>query len=681
PRKAAALSITDNDAGGVLEFALARYEIDEAAGSARIAVNRSQGLASAVTVDWVVAGGTATPTEDYLPLEGTLSFAAGQKSAFIDLSPLADALAEGPESVVLRLVNPSGGATLGARFEATALIEDALPGLAFSTPTYSVAEGALRAVVTVVRRGGVSAAAIVRVSTLPVSASAVLDYGPLSQPLEFSPGVRSRQVVIPIRADRLVEGPETFLVELTNPEGAALVDPSVANVTILDDDGGGRVEFSAKSYSVSESAGVARVGLVRSAGLGGPVSVDCKATPGTAAPADFTPVTAQVVFEPGVTRRDCLVPITDDTIGEGRETVLLTLENANGVSLGGTSSAILAVEDDDPAFAMASAAYHLREGASTSVTVRRSGSLLTSASVSYRLQGATAVAGLDYEAAEGQLDFPVGVPARSFVVTALADAEAEGPETFTAELFSPSVGLVVGAPMTAAMTIDDAGAVLSFSSTSYRVVEGRGRLVVGIVRSGSTAQAAAVDLTIQTGTATAGADFGLIAPRLEFQPGVARRSVIIPIVADALDEGEETFTLALSNATQATLGPVSSAEVKIVDDDTAGIVEFASTSYAVREDSGVAILTLTRRGGTASEASVDLYTQTGSAETPADYTGPGYQTITFAAGESMRTVMLGIVNDTVAEATEWVGVSIGNPTGGVVLGKRTEATVFILDED
>ena len=60
-----------------------------------------------------------------------------------------------------------------------------------------------------------------------------------------------------------------------------------------------------------------------------------------------------------------------------------------------------------------------------------------------------------------------------------------------------------------------------------------------------------VNYTTADGSATAGEDYTRASGTLSFDPGETERTVRVPVLDDAIDEGEETFTLRLSDATGA----------------------------------------------------------------------------------------------------------------------------------
>ncbi len=61
----------------------------------------------------------------------------------------------------------------------------------------------------------------------------------------------------------------------------------------------------------------------------------------------------------------------------------------------------------------------------------------------------------------------------------------------------------------------------------------------------------AVDYATADGTATAGEDYTRSGGTLSFAPGETEKTVSVPVLDDAIDEGEETFTLRLTNASGA----------------------------------------------------------------------------------------------------------------------------------
>ena len=122
---------------------------------------------------------------------------------------------------------------------------------------------------------------------------------------------------------------------------------------------------------------------------------------------------------------------------------------------------------------------------------------------------------------------------------------------------------------------------VQFSVANYSVGEGANFLNVDVNRSGDASGPATVNYatsdvagltncTVANGNASERCDYGTTVGTLRFAAGETSKSLIIPIVNDALVEGNETFTLRLSGPTGSTLGALQTATVTIVDNDGGG---------------------------------------------------------------------------------------------------------------
>jgi endo-alpha-N-acetylgalactosaminidase len=77
-------------------------------------VTLTPAAATAVTVSYATANGTATAGSDYLATSGTLTIPAGAKTAAINVAITGDAVSEGDETILVKLTNVSANAALGA---------------------------------------------------------------------------------------------------------------------------------------------------------------------------------------------------------------------------------------------------------------------------------------------------------------------------------------------------------------------------------------------------------------------------------------------------------------------------------------------------------------------------------------------------------------------------------------
>lgn len=109
------------------------------------------------------------------------------------------------------------------------------------------------------------------------------------------------------------------------------------------------VDFSVNAYSGTESAGAITVTVNLSAAATVSVTVDYATSDGTAtAGTDYTAASGTVTFAAGDITETFLVSPTSDTTNESDETVLVTLANASGASIGSTNNpATVTITDDD----------------------------------------------------------------------------------------------------------------------------------------------------------------------------------------------------------------------------------------------------------------------------------------------------------------------------------------------
>jgi hypothetical protein len=109
----------------------------------------------------------------------------------------------------------------------------------FGAPSYSVTEGTRTVTVTVTRSGNTSTASEVTYSGLDGSAGQHSDVIPVIGLLRFEPGETSKSFIVFITDDSYVEGDESLMLELSNPEGGILGNTNTAMLTISDNDSAG----------------------------------------------------------------------------------------------------------------------------------------------------------------------------------------------------------------------------------------------------------------------------------------------------------------------------------------------------------------------------------------------------------------------------------------------------------
>ena len=289
-----------------------------------------------------------------------------------------------------------------------------------------------------------------------VTATAGADFNAAGGTLTFGPGVASRTITVPVVTDTINETAETFTVTLSGPSaGAALGTPTVATVTITDDDSAGTVQFAASSFSVVEGSNVTLT-VTRTGGTAGPVTVAYSATPGTASISDFMTSSGVLTFAAGESTRTFNIGVAlGDAVVEGNEFFDVVLGvTTGGLALGTPSRARVWIVDEEQSLQFSASTYGVIEGGTATITVTRVGVPAGTASATVVL-GGTAVAGTDYVTPPSLvLTFPPGVVTQTLTIQTLPDTLAEGVRTLTLGLTGLS-GAVAGTPASALLGIAD----------------------------------------------------------------------------------------------------------------------------------------------------------------------------------------------------------------------------------
>ncbi len=676
-KTSAVLSITDNDVAGAIQFSLAAQSIAEGGGSALVTVTRGGGTAIA-SVDYATSDGTASAGSDYTGGGATLSFGAGVTSRTFLVPISQDTLGENNETVILRLSNPTGGATLGARSTNTLTILEDESVLQFSAAQFNVGEATPNATITVKRSGATTGTTTVGYDVSDGSAVAGSDYTAIAPgTLVFAPKVLTKTFTVPILNDALSEPTESFVVSLASAVGGVFGPQATSAVVVTDDDS--VLSFKAATFAAKEGTATVVITVTRTGNKTLPVNVQYATSNGSADGSDYGATNGTLAFAAGVASKTFSVSINDVSDPEGPESLNLTLSNPSPASDArlGLASAAIDIADNEPVLAFGAAAYSVSENAaSVTTTVKRTGSTTQTVSVTCAPSGGSATQGSDYQApSPALLSFGPGVKSRPCVVPILPDALAEPAETVNLSLTGPS-GASLGLASTVLTLLDNEPSI-GFSAAAYTTTEAPKSLVISVKRTGVLTSPVVVNYTTADGSATQGADYTTASGSLSFTAGVSTKTFAVPILGDSLDEPNETVLLTLSGA--AGLGQ-STASLTITDDDVAGQIELQAPTFSGGEAGGSALVTVKRSGGSAGGASVQYTTSNGTANAGSDYTTTS-GTLSFAAGETTRTFSVPILNDGVPEATETLNVTLSAPGGGASLGPQSAAVVYVVSSD
>jgi uncharacterized repeat protein (TIGR01451 family) len=136
---------------------------------------------------------------------------------------------------------------------------------------------------------------------------------------------------------------------------------------------------------------------------------------------------------------------------------------------------------------------------------------------------------------------------------------------------------------------------VSLSSSSYNFYEGdtTGYVSILVTRAGGTSTPVSIEYvtsdssgmapcqTNNTGTASERCDYTTAAGTLRFGPSEMMKAIQIPVINDAYQEPNETFTISLRNPQGMSLGTFSTATVTIQSDDTQAAIQNPIDTQAI----------------------------------------------------------------------------------------------------
>jgi hypothetical protein len=196
----------------------------------------------------------------------------------------------------------------------------------------------------------------------------------------------------------------------------------------------------------------------------------------------------------------------------------------------------------------------------------------------------------------------------------------------------------------------------TISAAQTRLSEDAASYSFTVTRAGNVSVATTVAWAI-TGAVDA-ADFGGTLPSgvVSFGSGELTKTVTFNATNDELAEADEVFAVTLGARTGngAILGDATSVTCTLVDDDTPPVIHISSAQVSEgNAGSAEMVFTVSRTGNLGKPSDVNWSYVSGSASAD-DFAGgvPAGGTVSFAAGESSRTIAVGIAGDTRIEPDE-----------------------------
>jgi Calx-beta domain len=489
PGSAAVTISGDNSpADGTLALADATLSVAQNAGTLAVTVNRTGGSSGAASVGYVTADGTAVAGTDYTKATGTLQWADGDASSKMFSIPISNATAfSGSKSFTLRLTNASGAA-IGTPATGTVTITgNASPpagSLQLSAPSFTVVQNAGTLNVSVTRIGGTAGTVTVAYATANGTAVAGTNFTAATGTLSWAGGNASAKTIsIPISNATPFSGTKSFTLALSSPTaGATIASPGSATIAISGDAAPtGSLQLSATSYSVAQGAGSLSISVNRTGGSSGAVGVAYTTSNGTAvAGTDYTKASGTLQWAAGdAAAKTVSVPISNATPFSGAKSFSVTLSAATGgAAVASPSTATVSITGDAVvamgSLQLSASAYSIAQsGGSLNVTVNRTGGSSGAISVAYATANGTAMAGTDYTAANGTLQWASGDAASKTISIPVSNSTPfSGNKAFTVAISGPAGGALLSSPSSATVTISGSSASQAAAGTLWVYTNG-----------------------------------------------------------------------------------------------------------------------------------------------------------------------------------------------------------------
>ena len=658
--------------------------VNEGDGTVTFTVTLNNAVQDEFRVDFATANGSAVAGDDYTAQSGILTFPAGSAAGAVQtftVNILEDNIAELSETFTATISNITGGVVLISNATATATIVDNDASVATVTAGIAGNEnGPVNGTFTVTLSNPSSQPTTITY-TLGGTASEGSDFSTITtKTITIPAGATNGTITIPVLTDNLVEGTETVIITLTNSGNPLVtVNNTPANIDISDHTTATVTVAASTDGAEPNTPGLFTFTLSNASTTDTQItySVNGTATSGT----DYTGIGTAVTIPAGTTTVTVSVPVLDDNIAEGNETVVLTMVAAtNNPSItASTTPATVNITDNDTATATIASGTQGSENGPVNGTfiVTLSNPSSQPTILTFTLSG-TAQEGDDYTPVTKTITIPAGATTATITIPVLADAKVEGTETVIATLTASGNPLVTvsGTPASINITDNTTATIMVAATTSGAEPATPGLFTFTMSNPSTTDTQIAFAVN---GTATSGSDYTAIGTTVTIPAGQVTATVAVPVLDDNIVEPTETVVLTMVAATNnaAITASTTPAMVSITDNDTSVATTTAGTNGSENGPvNGTFTVTLSNPSATPTTIT---YSVGGTANEGNDYTPIVLKSVTIPAGETTASITIPVLTDNIVEGTENVVITLGSTNNPAVTVNTTPANIDIAD--
>ncbi|NXF10740.1 GPR98 protein, partial [Smithornis capensis] len=629
----AEITIEENDdARGIFNFNVTRditgavsgYEVPPPQNVLKLPVVRQAGRFGSVTLYWEAIHSTAS-FGDFTPSVGNLTFADGQATGEIEITIMDDNEIEFLEIFKIVLVSVTGGARLGNDTLVTVAIppNDSPVGVfGFEEKNVTVKEpqtpddSAAVVLLTVSRsQGGQGAVKVLWI----LEEAARYDLTPLNGTLHFNETESQKLIVLRAIQDGLLEGNETFAIQLIST-GDAEISPvnGVATVIIVGDEGASGmvgIAHSSKGVLIGEPSGnyngTALISLIRGPGIFGDVVIYWNITPPHHT--EFIETSGTLTMRDRQSAAVVLIQAVDDNCPEEKyyyQFQLTRISDGGLINKSSSTTSITMAASDYPygEFAFSQELLQTTEEEKwVNITVVRSRGSYGKVCLCFQIINGTAEEGMDFTPTVRELEFEPQEENKMIVIEIHDDDFPEGPEDFSVRITKaelqgsgfdftikenglqvdqpPIIGNISNVRVSIAKS-DNAEGIIEFDPQYIllQVEEEAGLIMIPVVRKRGTYGTVTADFLSRSISALPdGVDYVIHNNSVIFHHGQNQSFIYISIINDKESEFAEQFEIQLTGATGgAVLGLHLVSQVTIAKSDSPqGMVRFLNQSRIV----------------------------------------------------------------------------------------------------
>lgn len=687
------LTIQDDDTSIIplVSWVSSIQQKSESADSVSIAVMMSTTADYDIIVPYAVSG-TAETGVDHNLVDGEILIPAGDNTGVAVFNIIDDADIEEAETVILTMGEienaEKGSVTV---FTLTIIDNDSaaeIPTVSWASAIQQVTENAGTATITAVLSTSYASDVVLPFTITGTALGDGTDHDLVDGEMTVPAGNSMGTIVINLTDDAVEEGDETIIITMGEPDNATLGAITVHTVTVQDNDvlGDPSVSWASSLEQVSEDAETAVITAVLSTSSINDINIPYTIS-GTAeaGEVDHSLADGIITILAGNVTGTAAFTITDDTVVESNETIIVTMGEPENVTRGSITIFTITIIDNDialkPSVSWASSVQQVTEGAGTvTITAALNMAAVDDVLIPYTITGRAEAGGVDHDLADGEILIVSGGNTSNVVFNLIDDSEHEEDETVIVIMGIP-VNADKGSISIHTITIQDNDAAptpyVSWNAPLQQVPENAESVKLTAVLSMAAEIDVTVPFTVKGSAEAGGVDHDLEEGEVAIAAGESSGILEFSLVDDTFYEEDETIIAVMGEITGAEKGSVTIHTITILDNETV-FVSFTSASQEVREDAGTIEVNLVMTTESGEDVTIP-YTLSGTAEGA----GTDYELedgeIIIKAGHTSAKLSFNLLDDEVFEQDETAILTMGTPVNAGH-GSITVHTITITED-